>query len=102
MTILNPDGTEALDPSGVTTLGNITAGNEVWEDVAAIRDAEDAKAKGMPEWHKDVRINSLMCWQGHWFTFAGIDPDHDPDVIMFRWKEPTKTTKRRENVQVKK
>jgi hypothetical protein len=50
-----------------------------------------------PEWHKDVKIGSLMCWQGHWFTFYGIDPEHDPDVIMFKWKEPTKATKRRKN-----
>jgi hypothetical protein len=51
----------------------------------------------MPEWHKDVQIMSLMCWQGHFFTFEGIDPDHDPNVIFFRYKEPTKATKRRNN-----
>ena len=89
-----PEG--VLDPSGVTTLGNITAGNEVWEDCMAILDAEGNEVKQMPTWHKDVNPQSLMQWGGHWFTFAGIDPDHDPDVIMFRWKEPTKTTKRRE------
>ena len=64
-----------------------------------ILDAEGKEAKPepvMPEWHKDVRINALMCWQGHFFTFAGIDPDHDPDIVMFKWKEPTGKTKRRD------
>jgi hypothetical protein len=58
-----------------------------------ILDAEGKEAKPppvMPEWHKDVQIMSLMQWCGHWFEFAGIDPDHDVDVIFFRYKEPTK------------
>jgi len=54
----------------------------------------------MPEWHKDVRINALMCWQGHFFTFAGIDPDHDPNVIFFKYKEPTGKTKRRAKCKI--
>ena len=62
-----------------------------------ILNADGKEAKAMPDWHSDVRINSLMCWQGHWFTFAGIDPEHDPDVVMFKWKEPTNATKRRDS-----
>jgi hypothetical protein len=97
MAILDADGNDILDPSGVTTLGKITAGNEVWEDCKDLLDEQEREANKRPAWHKDVKIGSLMCWQGHWFTFYGIDPEHDPDVIMFKWKEPTKATKRREN-----
>ena len=64
-----------------------------------IVDANGKEVKQMPEWHKDVQIMSLMQWCGHWFEFAGIDPDHDPNVVFFRWKEPTKTTKRRKNAK---
>jgi hypothetical protein len=62
-----------------------------------ILDKDGHEVKIMPEWHKDVQIMALMQWCGHWFEFAGIDPDHDPDVIFFRYKEPTKSTKRRAN-----
>jgi hypothetical protein len=51
----------------------------------------------MPEWHKDVRVNALMQWQGHWFEYLGIDPVNDPNVIFFKYKEPTKSTKRRKD-----
>ena len=60
-----------------------------------ILNPDGTEAKVMPEWHSDVQIMTLMTWCGNWFEFAGIDPDHDPDVIMFRWKGPTKSTKRR-------
>ena len=51
----------------------------------------------MPEWHKDVNVHALMLWQGHVFEYLGIDPVNDPNVIFFRYKEPTaKTTKRRQ------
>jgi len=51
----------------------------------------------MPKWHKDVNVHALMLWQGHVFEYLGIDPVNDPNVIFFRYKEPTaKTTKRRQ------
>ena len=50
-----------------------------------------------PSWHKDVNVHALMLWQGHVFEYLGIDPVNDPNVIFFRYKEPTaKTTKRRQ------
>jgi len=51
----------------------------------------------MPEWHKDIRPDALIQWCGHWFTFEGIDPDHDPDMMFLRYKGPTKQTKRRQD-----
>ena len=60
-------------------------------------DANGKEIQTMPEWHQDVRPEVLMQWNGHWFKFYGIDPKHDPNVIFFRYHEPTKTTKRRKN-----
>lgn len=59
-----------------------------------ILDAQGKKVKQMPTWHQDVDPRFLMNWRGHWFQFAGIDPEK-PDMIFFRYKEPTKSTKRR-------
>ena len=61
----------------------------------ALYGADGEKAKPMPHWHQDVNPRSLMQWNGHWFKFEGIDPNHDENVIFFRYKEPTKSTKRR-------
>ena len=63
----------------------------------AILDADGKEVKVMPKWHRDINPRSLMQWGGNWFTFYGIDTDHDPDVVMFKWKEPTKSNKKRRN-----
>lgn len=64
-----------------------------------ILDPQGNEVKTMPEWHKDINLRNLMQWCGHWFTFETIDPNYDPDVIVFRYKEPTKATKRRNNAK---
>ncbi len=46
----------------------------------------------MPEWHKAISPNVLMEWQGHMFECLGVDPEHDPNVIIFRHKGPKTTT----------
>lgn len=60
----------------------------------AILDAQGRKIVRMPEWHSDVDPRFIMQWRGHWFTFEGIDPSK-PDIIFFKYKEPTSKTRRR-------
>ena len=59
----------------------------------------EVKQAEMPEWHKDIQPGNLVQWCGHWFTFEGIDPLHDPDVVIFKYKEPTNATKRRNSAE---
>jgi hypothetical protein len=62
-----------------------------------ILDSQGHEVKVMPEWHRDIQTGALIQWCGHWFTFEGIDPDHDPNVVIIKYKEPTGKTKRRNN-----
>ena len=57
----------------------------------------EVEQQKMPDWHKDIKPGNLIMWCGHWFTFEGIDPLHDPNVVIIKWKEPTGKTKRRDN-----
>ncbi len=60
-----------------------------------ILDSQGHEVKIMPEWHRDINKQALFVWCGHFFTFEGIDPDHDPDVVIIKYKEPTGKTKKR-------
>ena len=60
-----------------------------------ILDSQGREVKNLPEWHKDIQTEQIIQWSGHWFSFVGIDPNHDPDVVIFKYKGPTKATKRR-------
>jgi len=62
----------------------------------AILDPQGNEVATPPGWHLDVNPRSLLQWCGHWFTFEGVDPEK-PEIIFFRYKEPTKSTTRRNN-----
>ncbi len=53
----------------------------------------------MPDWHKDIQPESLVNWCGHFFEFLGIDPEHDVNVVVMKYKEPSKSTIRRNNAR---
>ena len=65
----------------------------------------DAEGKEMkeepntPEWYVDVNPEVLMEWQGHLFECLGVDPEHDPNVIIFRHKGPIDKTEKRQTME---